>query len=67
MKRGTKLVSEYAHTLKTICDQLHAIGRPVEDIGKVYWFLHGLGTDFFNFFYCSNNSHLSPLFYRFDL
>ena len=34
MKRGTKPVVEYARAFKTICDKLHAIGRPVEDIDK---------------------------------
>ena len=38
MKRGTKPVAEYARAFKTICDQLHAICRPVEDIDKVHWF-----------------------------
>ena len=32
MKRGTKPVAEYAPAFKTICDQHHAIGKPVEDI-----------------------------------
>ncbi|KAJ9682671.1 hypothetical protein PVL29_018569 [Vitis rotundifolia] len=66
MKRDTKLVAEYAHTFKTLCDQLHAIGRPVEDTNKVHWFLHGLGTDFFSFFYRSDGSHPSPLFELFQ-
>ena len=46
MKRGTKPIAEYARAFKIICDQLHVIGRPVEDIDKVHWFLRGLGTDF---------------------
>ena len=46
MKRGTKLVAEYARAFKTICDQLHTIDRSVEDIDKVHWFLRGLGTEF---------------------
>jgi len=36
MKCDTKLVAEYARTFKTICDQLHAIDRPVKDIDKVH-------------------------------
>ncbi|RVW73295.1 Retrovirus-related Pol polyprotein from transposon RE1 [Vitis vinifera] len=36
MKCGTKPVAEYARTFKTLCDQLHAIGRPVEDTDKVH-------------------------------
>ena len=46
MKRGIKPVAEYARALKTICDQLHVIGRPVEDIDKVHWFLRELGINF---------------------
>ena len=46
MKRGTKPVAEYARAFKTICDQLHAIARPVEDIDKVHWFLRGLDIGF---------------------
>ena len=46
IKRGTKPVAEYARAFKKICDQLHAIGRRVEDIDKVHWFLRGLGTKF---------------------
>ncbi|KAL6337939.1 hypothetical protein AAG906_005404 [Vitis piasezkii] len=34
---------------KALCDQLHAIGRPVDDTNKVHWFLHGLGSDFTSF------------------
>ncbi|KAJ9698820.1 hypothetical protein PVL29_007749 [Vitis rotundifolia] len=66
MKRNTKPVAEYAHTFKTLCDQLHAIGRPVEDTDKVHWFLRGLGTDFSVFFYRSDGSHSSLLFCRFS-
>ena len=44
MKHGTKLVAKYARAFKTICDQLHAIDRLVEDIDKVHWFLRGLDT-----------------------
>ena len=36
MKRSTKPVAKYACAFKKICDQLHAIGRPVEDIDKVH-------------------------------
>ena len=46
MKRGTKPVAEYARVFKKICDQLSVIGRPVDDIDKVHWFLCELGTEF---------------------
>ena len=34
MKHDTKLSGEYARTFKTICDQLHAIGKPVRTLIK---------------------------------
>ena len=46
MKRGTKPFVENVRVFKTLCDQIHAIGRLVEDTDKVYWFLRGLGTNF---------------------
>ena len=49
MKCDTKPVIEYARTFKKICDQLHAIGKPVKEIDKVHWFLHGLDTNFSTF------------------
>ena len=49
MKRGIKPVAEYARAFKIIWNQLHAIGRPVEDIDKVHWFLRGFATDFSTF------------------
>eukprot|EP00261_Vitis_vinifera_P040178 XP_019081421.1 PREDICTED: uncharacterized protein LOC109124128 isoform X2 [Vitis vinifera] len=65
MKRGTKPVAEYARTFKTLCDQLHAIGRPVEDTDKVHWFLRGLGPDFSSF--STAQMSLTPLPYFADL
>ncbi|KAJ9680254.1 hypothetical protein PVL29_019536 [Vitis rotundifolia] len=49
MRRGTRLVTEYARAFKALCDQLHAIGRPVDGTDKVHWFLHGLGLNFTSF------------------
>ena len=46
MKRGTKPIAEYARAFKKNYDQLHVIGRPIENIDKVHWFLRGLGTEF---------------------
>ena len=36
MKRGTKFVSEYARAFKALCNQLHAIGRPVDGTDEVH-------------------------------
>ncbi|XP_075666058.1 uncharacterized protein LOC142635884 [Castanea sativa] len=49
MKRGTRSVTAYARAFKALCDQLHAIGRPVDGTDKVHWFLRGLGPDFSSF------------------
>ncbi|KAL5797722.1 hypothetical protein ACOSQ2_002542 [Xanthoceras sorbifolium] len=49
MKRGTRSVTVYARAFKALCDQLHAIGRPIENTDKVHWFLRGLGPDFSSF------------------
>ena len=46
MKRGTRSVSEYARAFKALCNQLHAIGRPVDGTDEVHWFLRGLGSEF---------------------
>ncbi|GFS29104.1 hypothetical protein Acr_00g0005410 [Actinidia rufa] len=32
--------------LERLCDQLMAIGRPVDEVDKSYWFLRALGTEF---------------------
>ena len=46
MKRGSRPITAYARAFKALCDQLHAIGSPVDGIDKVHWFLRGLGPDF---------------------
>jgi transposase InsO family protein len=49
MKRGTRPVTAYARAFKALCDQLHAIGRPVDGTDKTHWFLRGLGPEFSSF------------------
>ena len=49
IKRGTRSVTEYSRSFKALCDQLIAMGRSVDDIDKVHWFLRGLGADFAHF------------------
>ncbi|KAG6742734.1 hypothetical protein POTOM_053668 [Populus tomentosa] len=49
MKRGTHPVTAYARAFKVLCDQLHAIGRPIDETDKVHWFLCGLRPDFSTF------------------
>ncbi|KAG6783821.1 hypothetical protein POTOM_009495 [Populus tomentosa] len=49
MKRGSCSISEYSRIFKAHCDQLSAMGRPVEDTDKVHWYLRGLGHEFSTF------------------
>jgi hypothetical protein len=49
IKKGSRTVGEYAQEFKNLCDQLNAMGRPVEDTDKVLWFLRGLGASFSSF------------------
>jgi len=49
MKRGSRSIFEYSRIFKAHCDQLSAMGRPVEDTDKVHWYLRGLGHEFSTF------------------
>ncbi|KAF3970009.1 hypothetical protein CMV_006245 [Castanea mollissima] len=49
IKKGTRSVAEYSRAFKTVCDQLSAMGCPVDDTDKVHWFLRGLGAGFSSF------------------
>ncbi|KAD3641226.1 hypothetical protein E3N88_30450 [Mikania micrantha] len=49
LKKGDKPVAEFGRTFKAICDQLSAIGHPVDSMDQLHWFLCGLGTTFENF------------------
>ncbi|PIA57119.1 hypothetical protein AQUCO_00600091v1 [Aquilegia coerulea] len=49
MKKGTQSVDEYSRKFKLVCDQLAAMGKPVDDTDKVHWFLRGLGSEFRSF------------------
>ncbi|KAF3791149.1 hypothetical protein EJ110_NYTH14438 [Nymphaea thermarum] len=46
IKRGTRTVLEYLNEIKSVSDQLAAIGHPVSDKDKVRQALSGLGTEF---------------------
>ncbi|XP_011032772.1 PREDICTED: uncharacterized protein LOC105131470 [Populus euphratica] len=49
MKKGSQTVAEFSGDFKNLCDQLLAIGRPVDETDNSQWFLRGLGTDFSGF------------------
>ncbi|KAF3771752.1 Galactoside 2-alpha-L-fucosyltransferase [Nymphaea thermarum] len=46
IKRGTRTVLEYLNEIKSVSDQLAAIGHPVSDKDKVQQALSGLETEF---------------------
>ncbi|KAF3772091.1 hypothetical protein EJ110_NYTH56747 [Nymphaea thermarum] len=46
IKRGTRTVLKYLNEIKSVSDQLAAIGHPVSDKDKVQQALSGLGTEF---------------------
>jgi hypothetical protein len=49
MKKDTRSVVEYSREFKSVCDQLAAMGRPVDDLDKIHWYLRGLGSAFSTF------------------
>ncbi|KAJ9555163.1 hypothetical protein OSB04_009777 [Centaurea solstitialis] len=49
LQKGNSSVVDYGRKFKTICDQLSAIGHPVDDMDKSHWFLCGLGPSFETF------------------
>ena len=49
MKKDTQFVVEYSHEFKSVCDQLAAMGRYVDDLDKIHWYLCGLGSSFSTF------------------
>lgn len=49
MQKGSSSVSEFGRKFKGVCDQLSAVGHPVEETDKAHWFLCGLGSGFETF------------------
>ena len=46
MQCGFQSIAEFSSTFKGLCDQLAAIGRPIDDTDKVHWYLRALGPDY---------------------
>ena len=46
MKKISRSVVEFSREFKTTCDQVAPIGKYVDDLGKLHWYLRGLGPDF---------------------
>lgn len=49
LHRGSLSVKDYDSRFKGLCDQLSAVGKPVDETDKSHWFLRGLGAAFANF------------------
>ncbi|PIA57436.1 hypothetical protein AQUCO_00600275v1 [Aquilegia coerulea] len=49
IRKGTASISNYISSFKTICDDLAAMGKPVDDRKKVFWLLNGLGKEYKSF------------------
>ncbi|KAJ9535240.1 hypothetical protein OSB04_un001672, partial [Centaurea solstitialis] len=49
LKKGSSTVSDFSRKFKGICDQLQAIGHPLNEDDKSHWFLCGLGSSFETF------------------
>ncbi|KAJ9554025.1 hypothetical protein OSB04_018070 [Centaurea solstitialis] len=63
MSKGTTPVSEFGRKFKSICDQLSAIGHPINENDKVHWFLCGLGATFETFSTAIRAAH-TPINFR---
>ncbi|KAF3772532.1 hypothetical protein EJ110_NYTH57686, partial [Nymphaea thermarum] len=48
-KKRSLAISDYICGFKKICDELAAIGKPIEDHSKVFWLLSGLGQEYESF------------------
>jgi len=62
MQRGSQSVAEFSRIFKGLCDQLAAIGRPVDDTDKVHWYLRALGPDYKIFSTTMISQHPLPSF-----
>ncbi|KAJ0926327.1 putative RNA-directed DNA polymerase [Helianthus annuus] len=49
LRKEEKSVAEYGRAFKAICDQLSAIGHPIDNMDQLHWFLCGLGPTFESF------------------
>lgn len=49
LQKGSSIVVEFGRKFKHICDQLTAIGHPLDESDKIHWFLCGLGSSFETF------------------
>lgn len=49
IQKVSSTISEFGAKLKVLCDQLSAIGHPMNEIDICHWFLYGRGASFETF------------------
>lgn len=59
MKKDARTVVEYSHEFKSVYDQLAAMGRSMNYLNKIHWYLCGIGSTFSTF--STTQLSLSPL------
>lgn len=62
IQKGTKFVAEFGRAFKSLCDQLAAIGFPVDEDDQLHWFLCGLGLVFETFSTTVRSTRHAPSF-----
>uniref|UniRef100_A0A251TUQ9 Putative zinc finger, CCHC-type n=1 Tax=Helianthus annuus TaxID=4232 RepID=A0A251TUQ9_HELAN len=62
IQKGPKTVAEFGRTFKNLCDQLSAIGYPVDPNDQIHWFLCGLGPSFETFSTAVRSTRPAPSF-----
>ena len=64
LKKGSSFVNEFGKKFKALCDQLVAIGHPMDDSDKAHYFLCGLGSTFYSFSTSHRKTHVYPSFHN---
>lgn len=62
MSKGLSSVNDFGRRFKHVCDQLAAVGHPVDDSDKLHWFLCGFGASFETFSTAVRTTKPTPSF-----
>ncbi|KAK1424394.1 hypothetical protein QVD17_19723 [Tagetes erecta] len=63
LSKGSASIADFSRKFKAVCDQLAAIGHPVDDSDKVHWFLCGLGPSYETFSTAIRATKPGPVFH----
>lgn len=67
LKKGSTIIDEYIKTFDSICNNLCAIGEPVNDLDNCFHLSHGLGHKYQDFRLAILSKALYPTFTQFIL